>query len=81
MHIVEGSVSGSEIVYGVLERKEEVEDFSHWVMRCPRWESERWHLLTRVETRLLSYAPLNNGIQSAAITELVCEEPRMHVGY
>ena len=44
MHIVEGSASGSEIVYGVCERNEEVEDFSHWVLQCPRWESERWHL-------------------------------------
>ena len=23
-------------------RNEEVEDYNHWMLRCPRWELERW---------------------------------------
>ena len=55
------------------ERNEEVEDFSHWLLLCPRWESERWHLLTRFEERLPNVASLID-IQSAAITDLACED-------
>ena len=56
------------------ERNEEVEDCSHWLLRCPKRESERWHLLTRVEERLPNFASLTDDIQSAAIRDLACED-------
>ena len=49
-------------------------DWHHWLLRCPRWESERWHLLTKVEGRLPNFASLTDDIQSAAITDLACED-------
>ena len=52
---------------------EEVEDCNHWLLRCPRWNPER-HLLTSVEVRLPNFSSLTDGIQSAAITDLACED-------
>ena len=40
----------------------------------PRWDPERQHLLTSVEGRLPDFASLTDGIQSAAITDLACED-------
>lgn len=60
-------------MFSECERNEEVEDCNHWVLQCPRWESERPHLLTSVEAQLLKFASLTDDIQSAAITDLGCE--------
>ena len=40
----------------------------------PRWDPERQHLLTSVEGRLPDFASLIDDIQSAAITDLACED-------
>ena len=53
---------------------EEVEDCNYWLIRCPRWELERRHLLSKVEERLPNFASLTDDIQSAAITDLACED-------
>ena len=53
---------------------EEVEDCNHWLLQCPRWESERQHLLKRIEERLPTFASLPDDIQSAAIRNLACED-------
>ena len=52
---------------------EEVIDCNHWLLRCPRWNPERY-LLTSVEERFLNFSSLTDGIQSAAITDLACED-------
>ena len=41
---------------------EEVEDCSHWLLRCPRWESERQHLLARVEEKIPNFTSLTDDI-------------------
>ena len=51
---------------------EDIEDCNHWLLRCPRWESERQHLLTSMEERLPIFALLTDDIQSATITDLAC---------
>ena len=51
---------------------EDIEDCNHWLLRCPRWESERQHLLTSMEERLPNFALLTDDIQSATITDLPC---------
>ena len=51
---------------------EEIEDCNHWLLWCPRWDSEREHLLTSVEERLPNFALLTDDIQSATITDLPC---------
>ena len=56
------------------ERNKEVEDCSHWLLRCLRWEFERWHLLTRVEERFPNFAALPDDIQSTAITDVACKD-------
>ena len=48
----------------------EIEDCNHWLLRCPRWDSERQHLFTSVEERLPNFALLTEDIQSATITVL-----------
>ena len=52
----------------------EVEDCNHWLLWCPRWDLERQHLLASVEERLPNFASLADDIQSAAITDLACED-------
>ena len=44
------------------------------MLRCPRWESKRQQLLTSVEAQLHSFSSLTEGIHSAAITDIPCED-------
>ena len=56
----------------------EVEDCNHQFLRCPRWDPVRRHLLTSVEDMLLpNFVSLADDIQSAAITDLACEDRRV----
>ena len=56
---------------------EEVEDCNHWLLRCPRWDLERQHLMSSVGERLFNFASLSDEIKSAAITDLACEDHRI----
>ena len=56
---------------------EEVEDCNHWLLRCPRWDLERQHLMSSVGERLFNFASLSDDIKSAAITDLACEDHRI----
>ena len=67
-------IPGEERLCRECEGNKEVEDCSHWLLRCPRWESERWHLLTRVEEKLPNFASLPDDTQSTTITDLACED-------
>ena len=51
-----------------------MEDCNHWLLRCPQWTSDRQLLLTKVEERLHNFASLTDDMQSAAITDLACED-------
>ena len=35
-------ISQEERLCRECERNEEREDYNHWMLRCPRWELERW---------------------------------------
>ena len=65
-----------DCIESACRTNEEVEDYNHWLIRCPRWELERRHLLAKVEESLPNFASLtdHDDIQSTAIIDLACED-------